>query len=261
MPGPRFAVFEHMKKYHPIKESSDIQHIAMVKDIFSTIPGRYDFLTHLLSLWRDVAWRRFAVRKMHFFHTNRFLDVATGTADLAIDAAMYYPHIQVAGLDFVREMIDLGRKKIERKNLSKRIKILKGDMLHIPSPPDSFDVAGIAFGIRNTPDKIHSLREMTRVVVPGGQVLILEMAFPRLPYFRGIYHLYLKKILPLTARAFSLNPDAYCYLADSIINCPTPENLKGMMEQAGLIDVEIYSLTLGITYLHIGYKPDHSCPK
>jgi demethylmenaquinone methyltransferase/2-methoxy-6-polyprenyl-1,4-benzoquinol methylase len=113
----------------------------------------------------------------------------------------------------------------------------------------------MAFGIRNIPDKIRTLKEMGRVVVPGGQVIILEMASPCNWFIKGFYHFYLNRILPRLAKAFSRNPAAYHYLADSIIHFPPPEIFRGMMEEAGLTKVEIYSLTFGITYLFIGYKP------
>ncbi|MBK5100769.1 MAG: ubiquinone/menaquinone biosynthesis methyltransferase [Desulfobacteraceae bacterium] len=245
-------------QYPSVSQVSDAQLVNIVKEIFCTINPKYDFLNHFLSLRRDVAWRRFAVRKMRFFQTYRFLDVATGTCDLAMEAALRYPDIQVVGLDFVEEMMCVGLEKIQTKNLSQRIRILKGDALHIPSPPHCFDVAGIAFGIRNIPDKINALKEMLRVVVPGGQVLVLEMTSPQNPFFRGIYTMYLKRILPGLARAFSPNSRAYHYLWDSIMNFPAAHNFALLMERAGLVEVETHALTLGITHLHIGYKPHMS---
>ena len=243
------------QKYPLVTEMTDAEHIGMVREIFSTITGKYDFLNHFLSLRRDIAWRRFSVLKMRFFSTYRLLDVATGTADLAIDAAQGHPCIQVTGVDFVREMMDLGQLKIERRRLSDRIHLFMSDALDLPFPDDSFDVAGIAFGIRNIPNKIRALREMTRVLVPGGQVMVLEMTLPRSRLLRGIYHVYLNRMLPNLARAFSPNPAAYCYLADSITHFPTPEGFAGLLDEAGLKKVEIHSLTLGITHLYVGMKP------
>jgi demethylmenaquinone methyltransferase/2-methoxy-6-polyprenyl-1,4-benzoquinol methylase len=245
-----------MKKYPSVKEVDPVRHVAMVKEIFSTIPERYDFLNHLFSLRRDVAWRRFAARRMGFFRLNRFLDVATGTADLAIETALRHPEIRAIGLDFTEEMMDLGRDKVARRGLSARIRFLKGNALHMPFSSGSFDAAGIAFGIRNIPNKGTALREMQRVVVPGGQVLVLEMNFPKSPFFRPLYHVYLNTLMPLLTRAVSPNPDAYRYLSDSIMNFPRPEGFKALMEEAGLCRVETHALTLGITYLYVGYKPD-----
>ncbi len=232
----------------------DAERISVVKDIFGTIGGRYDFLNHFLSLRCDIAWRHFTVERMRFFKTNRFLDVACGTGDLAIAAASLYPHVHVTGLDFVKEMMDLACRKVEKRQLSQNVRFIKGDALHLPFVACSFDVAGIAFGIRNIPDRMQALREMTRVVVPGGQVMVLEMIFPRHTLFRGVYSIYLRKILPWVARLFSPNPVAYNYLADSIMNFPTPEIFPTLMEEAGLTEVKTYTLTMGIAYLFIGIK-------
>jgi len=240
------------KRYPPVKGVSQKQQVGMVREIFSTITSKYDVLNHLLSLRRDVAWRRFCVRRMSFFKTNRLLDVATGTGDLAIEAALKYPLIHVSGLDFVREMLDHGEKKIRERHLSGRITFLKGDALHLPFPAESFDTIAIAFGIRNIPEKAQALREMARVVAPGGQVMVLEFNFPQTPLFRPAYYVYLNILLPLLARVLSPNPEAYAYLADSIMNFPSPEVFKTMMEQAGIVEVEVYRLTLGITCLYVG---------
>ncbi|UCD70808.1 MAG: ubiquinone/menaquinone biosynthesis methyltransferase [Syntrophobacterales bacterium] len=243
------------RKYPSVSEVTDAEHIDMVREIFSTITGKYDFLNHLLSLRRDIAWRRLAVRKMRFFRTYRFLDVATGTADFAIDAAHSLPNIQITGLDFAQEMLDLGRVKIKKRRLLDRIRLLRGDALELPFPDGYFDAAGMAFGIRNIPDKIRALREMMRVVVSGGQVMVLEMTLPRKRLFQGIYHIYLNRMLPHLARAFSPNPAAYYYLADSMRHFPKPEGFASLMEEAGFTNVETHALTLGTTHLFIGIKP------
>ena len=236
---------------------SEAERVGMVKEIFSTVTGRYDFLNHFLSLRRDIAWRRFAVRKMNFFKTFRFLDMATGTGDLAIAAARHHPSIQVIGLDFVMGMMDLARFKVEkRETIVERIRFLRGDALALPFPDHSFDVAGVAFGIRNIPNRLQALQEMGRVVIPGGQVMVLEMTTPGNHMFRGIYKLYLSRILPRLAQPFSQNPEAYRYLADSIIHFPSPEAFAWEMENVGLARVERYSLDLGITCLHIGHRPE-----
>lgn len=245
-----------VKKYPRITEVTDIERIGMVKEIFATITGKYDFLNHFLSLRRDIAWRNFSVGKMHFFNTHRMLDVATGTADLAIGVARKYSHTQITGLDFVQEMMDFGRAKIQMKHLSDRIQMLRGDALYLPFSDGCFDVAAIAFGIRNIPNKVGAIKEMVRVVVSGGQVVVLEMTLPRNGAFRKLYHVYLSRILPCLARGFSSNPEAYRYLGDSIMNFPTSDALATLMEKAGLRQVEKCSLTLGITHLHIGVKPE-----
>ncbi|OPY68844.1 MAG: Demethylmenaquinone methyltransferase [Syntrophorhabdaceae bacterium PtaU1.Bin034] len=242
------------KRYRSVREVTDQERIGMVRDIFTTVTGRYDFLNHFLSLRRDIAWRRFAVKKMLFGRTNRFLDVASGTADLAIDAAVKYPAISVIGLDFVKEMLDLGQDKLVRKRLSERIRLVHGDALCLPFDDNTFDVSAIAFGIRNIPAKTQALGEMLRVVVPGGQVLVLEMSFTRNWFSNLMYHTYLNRLLPRIAKRFSLNPSAYYYLADSIMNFPSPDEFLRLMQAVGMVDVKKYKLTLGTCYLYAGTK-------
>lgn len=242
------------EKYPPVKEISDSDRISMVKEIFATITGKYDFLNHFLSLRRDVAWRRCAAKKMRFFQTNRYLDVACGTGDLAIAAAVHHPQIRVTGVDFVPEMVAASKEKVGKKNLDGRIDLMQGDALCLPFDDNSFDVAGIAFGIRNIPDRRRALSEMLRVVVPGGQVMVLEMTFVQNRFFKFIYYIYLNYLLPAFAKLFSKNPAAYHYLADSIMNFPPPDAFAKIMEEAGMVHVEKYPLTFGITWLHVGQK-------
>ncbi len=246
------------KSYPSVREATERERVGMVKEIFSTITPRYDFLNHFLSLRRDIAWRRFAIKKMRFFQTKRFLDIACGTGDLSIDAARNYPEIAVNGVDFVREMIQVGQEKVDQEKLAGRIQLMTGDALHLPFRDNTFDVAAMAFGIRNIPDRQGALREMLRVVVPGGQVMILEMTFTRNRFFQAFYHIYLNHILPRLARRFSSNPAAYRYLADSIMNFPTPDEFTALMEDVGIENVDAYSLTFGVTYLHVGTKRNES---
>jgi demethylmenaquinone methyltransferase/2-methoxy-6-polyprenyl-1,4-benzoquinol methylase len=244
------------KKYPPVHEMTPSEQVGLVREVFATIPRRYDFLNRFFSLRRDVAWRRFAVRKMRFFKTMRFLDVATGTADLAVETARRYPPVRVAGLDLVPEMMAVGIEKIRRNKMADRISLIHGDALSLPFDDNIFDVAAIAFGIRNIPDRRRALQEMKRVVVPGGQVMALEMNFPRHPLFRWFYDLYLNRMLPRMARLLSRNPAAYRYLGDSIKEFPSPDQFARLMVEAGLAGIEKYALTLGITYLYIGVKPE-----
>lgn len=243
-------------KYPSVNTITQTEHIKIVKEIFSTVTKRYDFLNHFLSMRRDIAWRRFTVKKMRFFLTCRFLDVACGTADLSLMAAERFPEINVAGLDFVQEMLDAGQTKINKRNLSDRIRLIRGDALFLPFDDNTFDAAGIAFGIRNIPDRISALKEIMRVIVPGGQIMVLEMTFSRKSIFRKLYHTYLNRILPHLAKRFSMNAGAYYYLADSIMNFPAPDEFAQLMEEIGFEQVKKYRLTMGITYLHTGIKPE-----
>jgi demethylmenaquinone methyltransferase / 2-methoxy-6-polyprenyl-1,4-benzoquinol methylase len=242
--------------YPPVAGIGRDEHVGMVREIFATVPGRYDFMNHLLSLRRDIAWRRFAVRKMRFCNTFRFLDVATGTADLAIEAAKGHPRIQVTGIDFSPEMLALGRRKVEERGLADRIRLLQADAMTLPFPDGSFDAVGIAFGIRNMPDRLRALKEMRRVLVPGGRIFVLEMNSPRNRLWRGFFAPYLNRVLPVIARLFSRNPAAYLYLVDSITHFPIPSAFLSLMEEAGFGNPERDSLTFGITSLYVGSQPD-----
>jgi demethylmenaquinone methyltransferase / 2-methoxy-6-polyprenyl-1,4-benzoquinol methylase len=248
------------KQYPSVSKVTGKEHAGMVKEIFSTITRRYDFLNRFLSMRRDVAWRRFTVKKMRYFSTYRFLDVACGTADLAIMAAKKFRDIHVTGVDFVQAMLDAGQKKVFRKELGQSIDLANADALSLPFKDSTFDVAAIAFGIRNIPDRTAALAEMTRVIVPGGQVMVLEMTYIRNPLFKRLYHVYLNSILPGIAGLLSFNPAAYIYLADSIMNFPSPERFADLMREAGLTEVKKYKLTFGITYLYTGIKPGNDKP-
>jgi demethylmenaquinone methyltransferase / 2-methoxy-6-polyprenyl-1,4-benzoquinol methylase len=243
-----------LREYLPVTAATDEQRVHMVKDIFATVTSKYDFLNHFLSFRRDVYWRRFTVDKMRFSQTCRLLDIATGTADLAIDAHYRHSDVSIIGIDFAKEMLDYGKEKLVKKSLERHIDFMQADALKLPFNDNAFDVAAIAFGIRNIPDKINALKEMVRVVVPGGQVMVLEMGFTKNWFSVLLYRAYLNHLLPLIARVFSLNPEAYRYLADSIMNFPSSGEFMKIMEGAGLSDVNAYKLTMGVTYLYTGVK-------
>jgi demethylmenaquinone methyltransferase/2-methoxy-6-polyprenyl-1,4-benzoquinol methylase len=241
-------------KYPSVTKVSDEERIGMVKEIFSTIPGRYDFLNHFLSLRRDIAWRRFTVKQMIFPETKRFLDIACGTGDLSINACLEHQDISVAAVDFVYPMVQVGKYKAKKIGLLERINFVRGNALNLPFGDNTFDVAAMAFGIRNIPQKGQALEEMLRVIVPGGQIMILEMTFIQNRFFKLAYYIYLNFLLPLMAKIFSKNTAAYYYLADSIMNFPTPEEFAAFMEKTGINDVRIYPRTFGIACLYVGNK-------
>ena len=242
------------KNYPPVNQMSHTQKIRIVKDIFSSISDKYDFLNRFLSLRQDIAWRNKTVKEMRFFKSYKFLDMATGTGDLAIDAVKMYPNIKATGLDFVHEMVSYGNKKIIKQNLEDRVKLKWGDALDIYYEDNTFDVAAIAFGIRNIPDKVKALNELKRVVLVKGQILILELTTPDPGFFRNIYSFYLNGLLPKIARLFTTNPAAYEYLADSIMNFPTRSEFISLLDSIGFKNIKAIPLSLGICTLYIAYK-------
>ena len=245
---------QQKKEYPSVQDMSDDQRIGIVKDIFASVTDKYDFLNRFLSGWRDVAWRKRTVQEMNFFNTNRFLDVATGTGDLALDCANTYPDVNVTGVDFVQEMVDNGLKKVENQNLTERVILKWGDATNLEFDDNSFDVTAIAFGIRNIPDKEKALIEMRRIIVPDGQVMILELTTPEPGFWRSTYTFYLNGVLPKLAKWFTKNPAAYEYLADSIMNFPTRKEFLTLMESMGLKNCKAIPLTFGVCTLYIGNK-------
>ena len=192
---------------------------------------------------------------MIFSRTNRFLDIACGTGDLSINACLEHRNIPVDAVDFVFPMVKAGNEKTKKKGLSGRINIIQANALGLPFGDNTFDVSAMAFGIRNIPKREDALRQMLRVTVPGGQIMILEMTFIQNRLFKLLYYIYLNYLLPLMAKVFSKNAAAYYYLADSIMNFPTPEEFAALMRDAGISEVEIYPRTFGIACLYVGKKP------
>ncbi|MCJ7832886.1 MAG: ubiquinone/menaquinone biosynthesis methyltransferase, partial [Deltaproteobacteria bacterium] len=191
------------KSYPSIKDLSEEQRVKIVQRIFSSVTDRYDFLNHFLSAGRDKAWRRFLIKRLDFFSTHRLLDLATGTGDVAIDAARHHPHIRVIGLDFTKPMLDAAAAKIDPSGLSGRIFLMQGDAMNLPFPDRSFDAVTVSFGIRNMPARRRVLEEMVRILVPGGKVYLLELTAPKNKWFRMFYLPYLNHILPRLSRWFT----------------------------------------------------------
>ena len=234
--------------YHPNEQ------IDLVQSIFTSITDHYDFLNHLLSFGQDIVWRKKAVHNMRFFSTMKCLDIATGTGDIAFATAKKYPFASVTGLDFSSAMIQKAIQKQQKRNHSSSIQFITGDATNLPFPNDQFDTTIIAFGIRNIPDKKKVLSEMTRVVVPNGVVLILEMVSQQNHWIQRLYQWYLCSLLPSIAALFSQNKAAYRYLGESILHFPATNEFYRLMENAGLQKIRSIPLTMGITRLFIGTK-------
>lgn len=237
------------------KTGRESEHTEKIRKLFSEIAQKYDSINRQQSFRRDIAWRRFTARKMRFFQSMRYLDVATGTADLALDVARQHRNIKVVGLDISEELLEIGKEKIEREGLSNRIQLMTGNALDLPFEDKSFDASGIAFGIRNINDRLHALREMRRVVVPGGQVHVLELSFHGTGLFKPLYYCYLKMVIPFMARLVASNREAYEYMGKSIMAFPAPDDFCAIMREAGLVNTQSYPLTLGVARLFTGTRP------
>jgi demethylmenaquinone methyltransferase/2-methoxy-6-polyprenyl-1,4-benzoquinol methylase len=226
-----------------------------IKTMFSSIAPRYDLLNRLLSFGRDIYWRRFAVNQLSSIKEGTFLDVATGTGDVAIEIVKQYtPNTRVNGIDFSEEMLELGRKKIIKMGYQKQIELCLGNVTSLPFEDKTFDAAIIAFGIRNLPDYKSGLMEMTRVIKEGGKVVILEFTSAQNRLFKLLFRLYLTKALPFIGEIISGRKGAYKYLSNSVIDFPNPDELKKIMEETGLKEIKYYTLTFGIVAVHVGIK-------
>ncbi len=223
--------------------------------MFAGIAPRYDLLNHLLSANRDRGWRRSTVLAAGVAPGERVLDVCTGTADLAVEwATALGPRGRVVGTDFCEAMVRLGREKVRDSAAGVRLGV--ADTLRLPFRDGSFAAASVGFGIRNVADLGAGLREMVRVVRPGGRVLVLEFTRPGNPVFRFVYYVYFLLLLPLLGNVVSgSRRNAYGYLPRSVLTFPDRHRLARHMEEAGLRDVQVRDLSLGIVTVHVGVKP------
>lgn len=226
-----------------------------VKRLFASIARRYDLLNNLLSLGQDKRWRQGSVRLVQLKEGQRVIDVCTGTAELALAIASWAPQSKVVGVDFCPEMLMIAKKKVERLGLNHgRLDLLQADAQNLPFPNEVFEAAFCAFGIRNLADLPRGLKELQRVVVRGGRVVVLEFDMPRSLFFSSFYKVYFTRVLPLVGRFVSGDREAYSYLASSVVSFSKDGALKEAMEQSGLRNIEVHSFSLGIARAYIGRK-------
>ena len=222
--------------------------------MFSGIAPWYDFLNHLLSLQRDVAWRQELVQGLHLGPRSMVLDLAAGTLDVSLEIVRQRPDSVVAAADFSLAMLAKGKEKLTPGAAARSILPVAADAYALPFPAAHFDALTIAFGIRNLPDRLAGLREMHRVLRPGGTVGILEFIPPDKSWLQNLYKLYLNGVLPIIGRLFSQHAFAYSYLAESINQFPKAEEFCGYMAEAGFSRVRYRVLTFGIVCLFYGEK-------
>ena len=220
-------------------------------EFFDEIAARYDLLNRILSLGLDGRWRRRAVQALELNGGEEILDLATGTGDLAIEIAGSRSEITVVGVDPSREMIAVGEDKVRRAGLEDAVTLEFGDGQNLRFDDDHFDHCAIAFGIRNFPDRLQGLREMSRVVRSGGKVAILELSEPRKGVMAGMSRLYVHQVVPRVGALLS-GSEQYKYLQESIAAFPPAEEFATMMEEAGLEDVTVHPLTFGVVNLFVG---------
>lgn len=227
---------------------------SAVERMFSAIAPRYDFLNRLLSAGRDRTWRRQAVFATALPQHGLLIDVCTGTADMALEAARQFPGAHIHGVDFSQPMVTLGNAKVKRAHLTGRVQLQVATAEALPFPDGNFDAATVAFGLRNLPDRLRGLREMHRILRSGGRAVVLEFSTPTHPLFRRVYLWYFHQLLPRIGRLISGHATAYTYLPASVSDFPTPEGLVNWMREAGFSEVSYRLLTGGIVALHVGVK-------
>ena len=237
------------------KQTADeLKHARAVREMFSGIATKYDFLNHFLSLNIDKRWRKLVAGKLETILENPnalVLDVACGTGDLALELQKN-AKAKIFGTDFCRPMLDIAFSKNDKN--SKKIPYIEADGMNLSFADASFDAVTIAFGLRNFSNWQDGLREFRRILKPNGKLVILEFSTPIIPGFRQAFQFYFSTILPRIGGAVSGSRGAYEYLPDSVSKFPDQKNLALMMSETGFNDVEYKNLTGGVAAIHSGTK-------
>jgi demethylmenaquinone methyltransferase / 2-methoxy-6-polyprenyl-1,4-benzoquinol methylase len=237
----------------PFKES-ELAKKDQVANMFDNIAFRYDFLNRLLSAGIDVSWRKKAIREIKSIQPSIILDVATGTADVAmLTYDMLHPK-KIIGIDISDGMLNFGRKKLIQKKLDQFIQLQNSDSENIPFTNDYFDAITVAFGVRNFQHLEKGLGEIYRVLKPGGKMVVLEFSKPTAIGFKQFYQLYMNYITPSIGKIFSSNKNAYQYLNDSVQAFPEGESFLTIMNGVGFTQTYLKKLSFGICTIYCGSK-------
>lgn len=228
-----------------------------VYHVFQSIYKKYDFMNSLISFNRHKAWRKKTMQLMGVPSGAKALDVCCGTGDWSISLSRAVGiNGNVTGLDFSQNMLDVAKQKVKNEGLH-NITLDHGDAMNMPYPDNSFDYVTIGFGLRNVPDYLTVLKEMNRVLKPGGVAVCLETSQPTMPVYTQLYFFYFQYIMPILGKLFANSYKEYVWLNESTKNFPNKETLRDLFKEAGFQDVEIKSFTGGIAAMHKGYKKNH----
>ena len=222
--------------------------------MFNNIAYRYDFLNRFLSAGVDIWWRKKAIRQLKKLKPKNILDVATGTADVAIMATTLLDPEKITGIDISDGMLEIGRAKIKKKGLEKTIELLNGDSETIKFADNSFDAVTVAFGVRNFEHLEKGLAEIKRVLKPGGKLVVLEFSQPKTAGVTQLYNVYMKFVAPNVGKIFSKNRNAYKYLDESIKKFPEGKNFTLILDNLGYTNTYCKPLSLGICSIYCGEK-------
>jgi demethylmenaquinone methyltransferase/2-methoxy-6-polyprenyl-1,4-benzoquinol methylase len=232
---------------------SELNKKQQVAKMFNNIAPAYDFLNHFLSMGIDISWRKKAIEQLKDMKQLNLLDIATGTADLAIEASRLKPH-KIIGVDISEQMLEIGRKKIEKKSLGNTIHLQNGDSENLPFPENSFNAISCAFGVRNFENLDKGLEEMYRVLSNKGKLVILEFSKPKKFPVKQLYEFYFFRILPLIGKLFSKDQSAYHYLPESVNAFPDGEEFLIRLRSAGFRSPSFISLSFGIATIYTALK-------
>jgi demethylmenaquinone methyltransferase / 2-methoxy-6-polyprenyl-1,4-benzoquinol methylase len=236
------------------QQDSNASKKEQVATMFNQIAHRYDFLNRFLSAGIDVQWRKKAIRTLKKQQPKILLDVATGTADVALLSWDILQPQHITGIDISEGMLNLGREKVNAKGLAGKIDLLTADSEHLPFANNHFDAITVAFGVRNFEHLEKGLTEMLRVLKPGGQLVILEFSKPRTAVFKQLYQLYMNRIAPGFGNIFAKNKAAYQYLNHSVQAFPEGEAFVEILSRCGYQQPGLKKLSMGICTIYTGNK-------
>ena len=234
--------------------ASNLSKKEQVAHMFNNIAPQYDFLNRFLSAGIDISWRKKALSLLKKDNPKKILDIATGTADVAILAANMLSPEKIVGIDISDGMLELGRKKIATLNLQDTIELLQGDSEAIQFNDDSFDAVTVSFGVRNFQHLEKGLNEIKRVLRKGGKIVILEFSRPSMPGIQQLYKIYMSVLAPGIGKLFSNNRGAYQYLNDSVQKFPEGKDFITVLNTIGFHNTSFKRLSLGICSIYIGEK-------
>lgn len=241
-----------MIEVKPYKDAQSSKR-QQVEEMFDSIAPKYDFLNRVLSMGIDQGWRKKAINSLKEVNPKQILDVATGTADLAIAALKLNPD-HITGIDISNQMLNVGRDKIKAKNISDKITLTQADSANLPFADNKFDAITVAFGVRNFEFLQQGINQMYRVTRTGGKLAVLEFSNPKSFPFKQIYNFYFKYILPGWGGLISKSKTAYTYLPESVQHFPEGEQFAAYLKNAGYTQIKIQPLTFGICTLYTAVK-------
>ena len=225
-----------------------------VERMFDSIAHSYDLLNHLLSMGIDKRWRRAAIDSLRPYAPKRMLDVATGTGDFALLATRMLHPASLLGVDLSEGMMNVAREKVRAASLDGIIRFQQEDCLHLSLESDTYDAVTVAYGIRNFENLDQGLKEMCRVMKPGGRLVIIELTAPRRFPMKQLFWCYSHVFMPLVGKLVSHDSQAYSYLPATMEAFPQGEVMKGILEKAGFKEVRFKRFTFGLSTLYMATK-------